>query len=45
MTFGRAGAEQARVHDTETIGKILDTFQAHNHAELDVSTLIMSSWS
>ena len=40
MTFGREGAEQARVHDIATVGKILDIFQSHKHAELDVSCTV-----
>lgn len=34
MTFGEEGKEQARVHDLETVNKILDIFQAHGHYEV-----------
>jgi len=37
MTFGKEGSEQARVHDLETAGKILDIFQAHGHNEIDTA--------
>ncbi|GAB00020.1 uncharacterized protein L969DRAFT_53573 [Mixia osmundae IAM 14324] len=37
MTFGREGAGQARVHDLETAGKILDVFQRHGHYEVDTA--------
>ena len=37
MTFGEAGAEQARVHDLKTAGDILDVFQAHGHSEIDTA--------
>jgi hypothetical protein len=34
MTFGEEGKEQARVHDIETVKKILDVFQSHGHNEV-----------
>ncbi|THX18513.1 Aldo/keto reductase [Aureobasidium pullulans] len=37
MTFGKEGSEQARVHDLDTAGKILDIFQAHGHNEIDTA--------
>ncbi|KAH8882280.1 Aldo/keto reductase [Thozetella sp. PMI_491] len=35
MTFGREGAEQARVHDLKDCAEILDTFQKFGHNEID----------
>lgn len=37
MTFGKEGAEQARVHDLKTAGAILDVFQKHGHSEVDTA--------
>jgi len=37
MTIGKAGAEQARVHDLKTAGQILDVFQKHGHSEVDTA--------
>jgi len=37
MTFGEEGKEQARVHDLETVNKILDVFQSHGHFEIDTA--------
>jgi aflatoxin B1 aldehyde reductase len=37
MTFGKAGIEQARVHDLKTAGAILDVFQKHGHSEVDTA--------
>ncbi|KAK2616070.1 hypothetical protein N8I77_002779 [Diaporthe amygdali] len=39
MTFGREGAEQARVHDIEVAAKILDVFQSHGHSEVDTARI------
>lgn len=35
MTFGKEGAEQARVFKPETCQEILDIFKSHGHLELD----------
>lgn len=45
MTFGPAGAEQARVHDLDTCRQILDTFAAHGHNELDTARMYTSGGS
>jgi len=37
MTFGEAGAEQARVHDLGAAKEILDAFQKHGHNEIDTA--------
>lgn len=37
MTFGKAGNEQARVHDLDTAGAILDVFQKHGGKEVDTA--------
>lgn len=37
MTFGKAGAEQARVYTTEGCRDIVDIFQKHGHNEIDTS--------
>ncbi|KAK5691983.1 hypothetical protein LTR97_011154 [Elasticomyces elasticus] len=37
MTFGKEGAEQARVHDLPTASAILDAFQKHGHSEIDTA--------
>lgn len=38
MTFGKAGAEQARVHDHATASAILDTFRSHGHRDVDTAS-------
>ncbi|GAA5915833.1 hypothetical protein JCM5296_000696 [Sporobolomyces johnsonii] len=37
MTFGKEGTFTARVHDLDTIAKMLDVFQAHGHKEIDTA--------
>lgn len=37
MTFGSAGAEQARVHELADCAAILDVFQKHGHNEIDTA--------
>lgn len=37
MTFGTAGAEQARVHELSDCAAILDVFQKHGHNEIDTA--------
>ncbi|CAK7235765.1 hypothetical protein SCUCBS95973_009378 [Sporothrix curviconia] len=37
MTLGKAGAEQARVHDLADCAAILDVFQKHGHNEIDTA--------
>jgi hypothetical protein len=37
MTFGEEGKEQARVHDLETVKKIIDIFGSHGHREIDTA--------
>jgi aflatoxin B1 aldehyde reductase len=37
MTIGKPGVEQARVHDPEEAGKILDVFRSYGHTELDTA--------
>jgi aflatoxin B1 aldehyde reductase len=37
MTFGREGEEQVRTSNLSDCAKILDTFQAHGHSEIDTS--------
>ncbi|KAK5130703.1 hypothetical protein LTR08_001733 [Meristemomyces frigidus] len=37
MTFGKEGAEQARVHSLSTASAILDVFQKHGHDEIDTA--------
>ncbi|KIH93735.1 aldo/keto reductase [Sporothrix brasiliensis 5110] len=37
MTFGTAGAEQARVHQLSDCATILDVFQKHGHNEIDTA--------
>lgn len=37
MTFGKEGAEQARVHKLSDCSAILDIFQAHGHREIDTA--------
>ncbi|CAK7242004.1 MAG: hypothetical protein STHCBS139747_003478 [Sporothrix thermara] len=37
MTLGKAGAEQARVHDLADCAAILDVFQKHGHSEIDTA--------
>ncbi|CAK7215240.1 hypothetical protein SBRCBS47491_002415 [Sporothrix bragantina] len=37
MTLGKAGAEQARVHDLKDCAAILDVFQKHGHNEIDTA--------
>lgn len=34
MTFGKEGEWGTRVHDLETVKKILDVFQSHGHTEV-----------
>lgn len=36
--MGKAGAEQARVHDLPTAAALLDTFQSHGHSEIDTAS-------
>jgi aflatoxin B1 aldehyde reductase len=38
MTLGKAGTEQARVHDLPTASALLDTFQSHGHSEIDTAS-------
>ncbi|KAI3479229.1 hypothetical protein L1887_58660 [Cichorium endivia] len=39
MTFGAAGAEQARVHDLNDCRAIVDIFASHGHTELDTARM------
>ncbi|EPQ29191.1 uncharacterized protein PFL1_03478 [Pseudozyma flocculosa PF-1] len=45
MTFGRAGVEQARVHDIDECRAILDIFASHGHTELDTARMYGSGSS
>jgi aflatoxin B1 aldehyde reductase len=45
MTFGRKGVEQARVHDLEDAGKMLELFKSHGHVEIDTARLYGSGSS
>ena len=38
MTFGKEGAEGARVHSIDTVNEILDIFQKHGHDEARLFT-------
>jgi aflatoxin B1 aldehyde reductase len=37
MTIGKEGAEQARIHDYDKAGELLDTFTKYGHRELDTA--------
>jgi aflatoxin B1 aldehyde reductase len=37
MTFGPEGTGGARITDTKTVGKVLDTFKGHGYGELDTA--------
>ncbi|KAF2272826.1 aflatoxin b1-aldehyde reductase [Westerdykella ornata] len=39
MTFGRQGAEQARIHDLKDCAAVLDVLQAHGHNEIDTARI------
>ena len=39
MTFGKEGAEMARVHDLSACQTILDTFASHGHTEIDTARM------
>src|ERR1700733_9439394 len=39
MTFGREGAEQARVHDLDAAGSMLDLVKSHGCEEIDTARI------
>ncbi|MBW0520449.1 hypothetical protein O181_060164 [Austropuccinia psidii MF-1] len=39
MTFGKPNTHGARIHDLPTVQKIIDTFKAHGHTEIDTARL------
>ena len=39
MTFGKAGAEQARVHVLSKVKEIIDVFGKHGHKEIDTARM------
>ena len=37
VTFGREGVEQVRIHDSETVGSMLDLLRSHGYNEIDTA--------